>query len=76
MYKCLDCKEVFEEPKEYSEDRTPYGGSGEIIEHYTACPYCGGAYKEAFVCEKCGEYFTKDELNYDGLCDDCVEGDD
>jgi hypothetical protein len=80
MYKCLDCGAVFEEPKEYAEDRTP-GGSfegGSFIEHFTGCPYCEGAYEEAKQCEICGEYFTSDELTdtteyINGGCGDCCE---
>ncbi len=80
MYKCLDCGHVFEEPKQYSEDRTPGGAfeGGSFIEHYTGCPVCSGAYKEAKQCEICGKYFTDDELTdttemINGDCGDCCE---
>lgn len=64
MYKCLDCGAVFENPKEYAEDRTPGGANegGSFIERYKGCPQCSGAYEEAKQCEICGEYFTDDEL--------------
>lgn len=64
MFKCLDCYEVFEEPKKYAEDRTPGGAfeGGSFIEYFTGCPYCSGAYEEAKECEICGNYFTDDEL--------------
>ena len=80
MYKCLDCGHIFEEPKQYSEDRTPGGAfeGGSFIEYYTGCPVCSGAYEEAKQCEICGEYFTDDELTdtteyINGGCGDCCE---
>lgn len=80
MYKCLDCGHVFEEPKQYREDRTPGGTceGGSFIEHYTGCLLCSGAYEEAKQCEICGEYFTSDELTdtteyINGGCGDCCE---
>lgn len=80
MYKCLDCGQVFDEPKQYSEDRTPDGvfEGGSFIEHYTGCPVCSGAYEEAKQCEICGEYFMSDELTdtteyINGGCGDCCE---
>ena len=80
MYKCLDCGHIFDEPKQYSEDRTPCGvfEGGSFIEHYTGCPVCLGAYEEAKQCEICGEYFTSDELTdtteyINGGCGDCCE---
>ena len=52
MYKCCDCGLVFDTPKEYSEDRTPYGGYPEpgFTEHFAGCPSCGGAFNEAMLC--------------------------
>ena len=80
MFKCLDCGHIFEEPKQYSEDRTPGGAceGGSFIEHYTGCPVCSGAYEEAKQCEICGKYFTSDELTdtneyINGGCGDCCE---
>ena len=48
MYKCLDCGCIFEEPKKYSEDRTPGGvfEGGSFIEYWQGCPDCAGAYEE------------------------------
>lgn len=48
MYVCEDCKIIFEEPKEYEEDCTPYEGNegGSFIKRYTGCPICSGGYEE------------------------------
>ncbi len=78
MYKCCDCGCVFEEPKHYSEDRTPGGAfeGGSFIEHYEGCPYCSGAFEEATECDGCGEYFFESCLvsTKDGrYCEDCLE---
>lgn len=80
MYKCLDCYEVFDEPKTYSEDRTP----GEAFEggsfnyEYDGCPHCSGAFAKAFECEHCGEWFLHHELIYDHdiseyVCEQCFD---
>lgn len=78
MYKCFDCGAVFDEPKHYSEDRTPGGvfEGGSFIEHFTGCPYCGGFYDTAVQCDGCNEwvflrYITSTE---DGkFCEMCIE---
>lgn len=80
MYKCVECGMVFEEPKMYSEDCTPYGGSGEygFINKYYGCPNCEGNYEKAVKCSICEEYYIENELNYidDGyVCENC-KGDD
>lgn len=87
MNKCKDCGLIFDEPKEYSEDRTPGGAfeGGSFIEYFTGCPYCSGAYEEAKECEICGNYFTDDELKdttemINGgcgyCCSQCIEDND
>ena len=64
MFKCRDCGYIFEEPKHYSEDRTPGGvfEGGSFIEHYTGCPLCAGAYDEAIECDSCNEFFFREQL--------------
>lgn len=78
MYICCDCGHVFEEPKHYSEDRTPGGAfeGGSFIEHYDGCPLCAGAFEEAVECDGCGEYVSERviEYNNDGaFCNSCME---
>lgn len=48
MYYCKECDYVFEEPKKYSEDRTPEGAfeGGSFIEYFEGCPICGGGFVE------------------------------
>lgn len=87
MYKCSECGEIFEEPKSYSEDRTP-GGSfegGSFIVHFLGCPECSGAFKEVKECSICGEYkFLEDLTDTTGMingdcgycCEQCLEDND
>jgi hypothetical protein len=70
MFKCLECGAVFDEPKTWGESR-PYG-EGCAYEAFSGCPSCGEGFDEAFECDCCGEYFTKDEM-IDGVCKDCIE---
>ena len=77
MYKCLECECVFETPKTYSEDRTPGGAfeGGSFIYRYEACPNCEGAYREARMCDACGEYEIEEKGEYidnDWLCENCL----
>lgn len=75
MYICLDCDELFEEPKRYVEthglDYPPY-------ETWKGCPYCGGVYEDAQECSRCGNWITGDCVYVDGLvvCDNCYEEED
>ena len=78
MYKCCDCGYVFEEPKNYSEDRTPgYSCESSFMYRYSGCPSCSGNYEEAKECDGCGEYFLQRELDFDAnLCEECFKEDD
>lgn len=70
MYKCHSCGEVFEYADTYKE-RHPYGMSY-AEETIYICPYCKDAsVDEAYMCEECGEWFLREELD-DGLCEDCI----
>ena len=73
MYKCKDCGKLFDEPRTYIEDKTPYGGMSEygFIDTYTGCPKCGGIYEEVFLCESCNKYV--DFVDDESICEDCCE---
>lgn len=73
MYKCCDCGLVFEQPKHYSEDRTPYGGMSEpgFTEHFTGCPSCGGTYDEAMLCQRCEDTYISTNFSYP-FCAHCM----
>jgi len=75
-YICLECGEIFDEPKNYSEDLTCGYASegGSFIHKYKACPYCEGAYRTAIQCDICEEYFNKEDIETVGsvlMCEKC-----
>lgn len=74
MYICNECGLVFNNPKQYSEDRTPYGGSSEpgFTEHYKGCPSCGGNYDEAMQCVRCDNEYISVE-SYHPFCEGCLQ---
>ena len=67
---CLECGEIFDKPIEWEEthrlDTPPY-------EKFSGCPYCGGAYTEAPICDCCGEWITDDYIKVDDkrFCNNC-----
>ena len=71
MLVCKECGEVFEDPNEYVNRHVPENYL--YNEHYTGCPYCGGAYVEAQICDCCGDYITGDFVVIDDqvYCDNC-----
>lgn len=78
MYKCVECENIFEKPKEWSEDYTPGGANegGSFIYRYDGCPSCGGAFREAKVCDACLKYEIEERGEYidnDWLCNDCLD---
>ncbi len=77
-YICLECGEIFDDPKKYSEDLTPSGAfeGGSFIHEYYACPYCEGAYRQAVRCDICGEYVNEEKIEIidkDYLCSKCYD---
>ena len=72
LFVCLECKNIFEDPKKYVEkhglDSGPY-------EEWDGCPECSGSYTEAQLCDCCGYPITTDEYikTEDGerFCEDC-----
>lgn len=78
MYKCNECKEFFEEPKEIYADvfYGDYDVTRPCNTKISVCPYCENTgFEEVFKCEHCERYFTKFELedyNDELLCEDCL----
>lgn len=58
MYRCDDCKAIFEEPDFYLDDPSPCDislGSGHY--RYEVCPVCGSDYIEEFEEEDEDEFY-------------------
>ena len=71
MLVCLDCCRTFEEEKHYVER---HGFNVGPFEEWDGCPYCGGAYTEAYECDCCGEWITGDYAKTKGgerFCENC-----
>ena len=72
MWVCLECGEIFEEPRLYIDthglDTPPY-------EERWGCPVCGGAYTEAYECGSCGEWINDSyiKVNNERYCSDCYQ---
>ena len=71
MFVCLDCGCVFDEPERYVDthglDSPPY-------EVWYGCPYCGGAYRETYSCDACGNWIDTDtyvEIGDERYCENC-----
>ena len=71
MLICLDCNEIFANPKHYVEshglDTPPY-------EEWNGCPHCGGAYTEAHKCDECGHWITGEYIKTASgqrICENC-----
>lgn len=76
MFKCLDCKTVFEECGVRHTTYENYYGVSSDFPSSTAlvlsvCPNCGSEDIEALKqCEWCSEWFEELE---EGLCEECLE---
>ena len=70
MFVCLECGDVFSEPKYWTEthglDYGPY-------ESWSGCPCCNGSYTETYRCEICGEWITDTyvEIGDTKYCNEC-----
>lgn len=79
MYKCNECKEYFEEPKQISADVLygDYDATRPCNTKIDVCPYCeSGGFEQVYECEGCGRYFTEFELEYYNgklLCETCID---
>lgn len=71
-YKCLDCGHIFDDGEESRwQENHPYG-MGYVAESFSGCPLCHGPYEESKSCKLCGGEFLEEELNGNGICDDCI----
>lgn len=70
MYVCLDCQKIFDDPEYWEEkhnlDTPPY-------EKLSGCPYCGGAYANAYECSHCGDWIVDNyiKIGEKRYCQDC-----
>ena len=68
---CLECGEVFEEPRVWTEHHgLDYGP----FETRSGCPYCGEPYTTAHLCDGCESYINGPYIRlYSGerFCDAC-----
>lgn len=70
MLKCLHCHNTFDEDEVLTWEEG-HGFNWGPKEKFSSCPFCGGDYEEAEICDKCGEYYLEDEL-FNGVCAGCV----
>lgn len=73
-YICPECRKVTDElPFRTRKIRENFGiGRFTVAEdHEELTCKCGNYYVDAYPCECCGEFFTEDELNREGLCAEC-----
>ena len=73
MYVCLDCANLFEEPRCYTET---HGLEFAPFESWRGCPKCAGAYITTIYCDHCGGWVTGEYIKLkDGavICDQCYE---
>lgn len=70
---CFDCGTVFDD--EEAGTLTEHHPEVHADEHFPCCPNCKSTeFGEAWQCEECGEWFSKDDdENYSGLCKDCMK---
>ena len=64
--KCYDCGHIFDEC-ECNNWVEPHG------EALSGCPLCSGGYGETKPCKTCGGDFLEEELNGNGICDECID---
>lgn len=71
MFICLDCGEIFEKPKIFTET---HGLGSPPYEELYGCPLCGGSYAETYKCDVCGKYVEDEYITTDKgyiICDNC-----
>lgn len=69
MYKCTSCGASFSEPN-IVHDTVPYGAGYTKGPAQECCPYCGGNFEKAKICELCGNAYI--DSNHDSVCKRCI----
>ena len=77
-YYCKDCGELFPEYdiERKTETEVHWWLDDKPVQtlYYEYCPYChSDDIAECPTCDECGEYYTPDELDENGLCAECRE---
>lgn len=73
MLVCFDCSRTFEKEKHYREQ---HGLDIGPFEEWDGCPYCSGAYAEAYECDECGEWITSEYIKTASgrrICERCYD---
>ena len=71
MFVCIECGNVFNVPKKYTETHGLDCGPFEVC---NACPVCGGSYTEALKCDCCENWIINDYIKTDDgkrYCENC-----
>ena len=71
MFICVECQNVFDEPKIIEEN---HGLDAPPYEYFSVCPYCGGAFTEAYRCDYCGDFIADTYIklnNGERICSEC-----
>lgn len=69
MYICLECGKIFAEPKSYIEDHGQCEHHERLLESFSGCPHCRGAYAPATRCSVCNDWIQDDYIKLsDGQC--------
>lgn len=74
MFVCIDCGRVFEDSIHWKENIGEHFGFP-AYEEFSGCPYCNGAYTEAYRCDCCEEWIVDDYYKTDDgqrYCEDCI----
>ena len=71
MFKCVECGELFTEPKQWTET---HGFTYGPYEEWIGSPCCYGGYEKVYECECCGEFTNDLYTDADGrYCWDCYK---
>ena len=71
MLVCLDCNELFWFPEHYVET---HGLERPPFEEWDGCPYCGGNYTVAHVCDMCNNHIDGPYIKLESgerICENC-----